>query len=387
MPFTTVKKLKSELSDALALQGYRIDENGNLKLDYYGRKGRRNAHRIAKRERIASRAGFIRSKLELIRPTLLDGDAIDIEKIEPRLVEVTPGSREEIIFRWWNLVWWSLPYEHPYGRQMRFLVWDRHHKAVIGLIGLQSPILSWNVRDQHLDIPAQSRDLWVNQSLSAQRLGAVPPYNQILGGKLVALLMTSDGIAGKFAQKYSGIKTIMRKRELPARLLFITTTGAYGKSSVYHRLNYQGDKVAEFIGYSQGSGSFHIPNGLFEDMLEYLDHRGFDVSRGFGSGPSKKLRLIDQALGLLGVRNGAEHGIQRAVYLFPFVKNLNDVISSDARPLRYHRRVGELTDFWKERWVVPRESRQAVFGDFRADKYLASVKRSLTLAVKYNQSD
>ena len=382
MTFSTVRALRGDVKAILTDQGYAVNDDGSFRLRSSSRTGRRFAHQIAKRERIAARADFIRSYAESVKPLMVGGSDIDVAKIRPQLIEVQPDSPEEELFRWWNLVWWSLPYEHAYGRQMRFLVWDQYHKAVIGLIGLQSPILRWSVRDDFLGISTESRDYWVNQSLSAQRLGAVPPYNQILGGKLVSLLMTSDSVSRKFSEKYSGRQTLMKERILPARLLFITTTGAYGKSSVYQRLSFGQEKVALFLGYSQGSGSFHIPNALFNDLVQYLDSRDYDVARGFGSGPSTKLRLIDQALGLLGYRNGAEHGIKRAVYLFPLVKNLRDVILFGERPLRCHRRVHDLTDYWKMRWAIPRLERDPSFAEFSVDKFLANVRRNVTLSVK-----
>jgi len=82
--------------------------------------------------------------------------------------------------------------------------------------------------------------------------------------------MTSDIIRKKFQKKYKDKKTLLLKRKLPSNLLFITTTGAYGKSSVYNRLKFQTEKVSEFIGYTQGSGTFHIPNALYEDLVLYL---------------------------------------------------------------------------------------------------------------------
>ncbi|MFN3467742.1 MAG: Druantia anti-phage system protein DruA, partial [Candidatus Brocadiales bacterium] len=72
--------------------------------------------------------------------------------------EVKPDSFEEILFRWWNLVWWSIPYQHPYGRQMRFLLWDTTHNAPFGLIGLQSPVLKMAVRDNSLGISRNELD-------------------------------------------------------------------------------------------------------------------------------------------------------------------------------------------------------------------------------------
>jgi virulence-associated protein VapD len=361
--------LKKEIKAILKKQGYQVNK-GVFYLKRNGREAKRNVHFVAKAERITSHEGFIIDKVNLVRKYLINGKDLDIDKIEPKIIEVKPNTEWEDLFRWWNIVWWSLPYEHAYGRQMRFIIWDDYHKAPIGLIGLQSPILSWSVRDNHLGISPKKRDYWVNQSLSAQRLGALPPYNSILGGKLVAYLMTTDAIRKRFKIKYENQKTILKNRKLPSRLLFITTTGAYGKSSVYTRLKYGNEYVARFIGYTKGSGSFHISNELFEKLITYLEERGHDVRRGFGSGPSRKLRLIDQALNMLGFENGANHGVQRAVYLFPLVNNLKDVIKENTKPKWVHRNITELTQFWKERWAKPRILKGKSCFEYVGEKFL-----------------
>lgn len=370
------KKMRKELVKILKKQGYQVGKS-SFTLNNIDRDKKREVHSLAKAERIGTRKDFIIRNVELIKRHLINGADLEVEKIKPRLIEVNPDSNWEVLFRWWNLVWWSLPYEHAYGRQIRFIVWDEYHKAPIGLIGLQSPILSWSVRDEHLGIPVDTRDYWVNQSLSAQRLGALPPYNQVLGGKLVAYLMTADTVRKKFKQKYFGIKTILKKRKLPARLLFITTTGAYGKSSVYTRLKYQEEYVARFIGYTHGSGSFHIPNSLFDKLVEFLASEGYDVTRGYGSGPSRKLRLITQALHLLGFENGSMHGVKRAVYLFPFTKNLNEVIQKKSRPKWNHRSIKSLTEHWKKRWALPRIQRDLSYRDFNGEDFIKDAINNL----------
>lgn len=370
MPVLTQTNLKHKVVLVLKKQGYRIKPNGVFVLKNDDRETKRKAHDLAKAERWTAHERFIVENVEFIKPFLIDGRSINVNKIDPRLIEIKSNSDEEKFFRWWNLVWWSLPYERGYGRQMRFIIWDKYHNAPMGLIGLQSPILSWGVRDNYLKISPESRDFWVNQSLNAQRIGALPPYNDILGGKLIALLMTADVIRKKFQKKYEGKKTILKKRELPSRLLFITTTGAYGKSSIYTRLKFQGEGVVEFIGYTQGSGTFHIPNTVYEDLVIYLAKKGYDVRRGYGSGPSRKLRLIDQALHSLGFASGAIHGVQRAIYLFPLAKNLKLVIGENKRPIWVHRTIKELTDFWKERWGIPRAKNNNQYLEFTAEKFI-----------------
>jgi hypothetical protein len=281
------KNLKSKVISVLKKQGYKISSDGFM-LKNDARETKRSAHVLARAERVNASENFILKTIPLIQQYMISGKKLDVSKIDPEIIEVKENTKHEAIFRWWNLVWWSLPYEHAYGRQMRLIVWDKYHNAPIGLIGLQSPILSWSVRDDYLKIGIKNRDYWVNQSMSAQRLGALPPYNYILGGKLVASLMTTLPVRKKFEKKYNGKKTVLKNRKLPSRLLFITTTGAYGKSSVYSRLKFNGEFISKFIGYTKGSGSFHIPNSLYEDFIKYLEKRNYDVRRGYGSGPSRK---------------------------------------------------------------------------------------------------
>lgn len=373
----TVTMLRNNIINVLEKQGYSMQENGLFTLRENDREAWREAHQIAKVERLLSREKFIIQNIRLVQKYFVDGNSLDISKITPELREVKSETEDERLFKWWNMAWWSLPYERGYGRQMRFIVWDKYHNAPIGLIGLQSPILSWGVRDTFLGIPAEDRDFWVNQSLSAQRIGALPPYNDILAGKLVTTLMTSDTVRKRFEKKYKGKQTLLKERVLPSRLLFITTTGAYGKSSVYQRLKFNDEVVAKFIGFSNGSGTFHIPNSLYEELVSYLKNRGYNVGRGYGNGPSRKLRIIDNALQKLGFANGAMHGIKRAVYFFPMVENLDEVIHKKAAPKWTHRHEDEITEFWKNRWAYPRAERNKTYLTYKSQDFLNSILYNL----------
>lgn len=371
MSIITPTGLRKEITSVLQRQGYIVKPEGFFELKNNTREEWHKTHELSKAERISANEQFILGKIDLVKKYMIDGKDLDMEKIDPKIIEIKSGSKEEDLFRWWNLVWWSLPYEHAYGRQMRFIVWDKYHNAPIGLIGLQSPILSWGARDRFLDIKPAERDYWVNQSLNAQRIGALPPYNDVRGSKLVTLLMTSEDIRKRFQKKYKGKRTLMRGRKLPPNLLFLTTTGAYGKSSIYNRLKFEGEKVSDFIGYTQGSGTFHIPNALYEDLMKYLEKKGIKIERGYGHGPSRKLRLIDQALQLLGFANGITHGIKRAVYIFPLARNVKEVIGQSKKPIWYHRKVQNLTDFWKQRWAKPCVEKNKSYQEFSKENFIS----------------
>ena len=347
------KALKKKVENALFSQGYFI-QNQVFRLPSIDREQIKEIHNFPRAEKINNNIHFIEKFTNKAKEFMRNSSEIDIQKIKPKLIPVKARTLEGDLFRWWNLVWWSLPFEKSYGRQMRFLVWDLYHKAPIGLIGLQSPILKWAVRDKYLNIDPKQKDVLINQSMNAQRLGALPPYNKFLCGKLVASLMTSSSIRKAFNKKYKTYKTLILKRQLPARLLFITTTGAYGKSSVYNRLKDSQGKISEFIGWTNGSGSFHIPDSIYDELVFYLRKKGLTAGRSFGNGPSAKMKNISQAMRLLGFQKGSSHGIKRAVYLFRFAKNLENVISQGKNPIWYNRELEDITDHWKNRWAIKR---------------------------------
>ena len=366
--------LSLEIANVLERQGYKLLQDGAFRLLSDSRDSLRDAHFVAKKERVVKQRQFIHKHADLIKDYMVNGSKLSVKKISPKLIQVCSGSDDEIIYRWWNHVWWSLPYEKAYGRQMRYIVWDEHHEAVIGLIGLQSPILSWAPRDNHLHIAKKDKDYWVNQSMSIQRLGALPPYNLVLGGKLVAMLAAGGKLRHDFYRKYRGGQTIMQKRVIPPRLLFATTTGAFGKSSIYNRLRSEsGEPLAKYIGDSEGAGSFHIPNSTYLKILGFLQKQGVNTERGYGHGPSRKMRLISQGMNLLGYKDGNRHGIKRSIYLFSYVKNLSQLIDGEhARPLWIDRPERDLVEFWKSRWALPKINKTNYRGyrDFRAGEFV-----------------
>lgn len=372
-------QLHSEMVNILARQGFSVQDGtvGLTDVGTFSREQKRDVHEIAKIDKLYKHKDFLVKNIPAVQKYMVDGADIDVEKIQPSIRLVESGSESEILFKWWNLAWWSLPYERAYGRQMRFIVWDDYHDAPMGLIGLQSPILSWKARDKYLDIGYEDRDYWVNQSMSAQRLGALPPYNHLLGGKLIGMMLTSDTIRRAFEQKYSNTRTLIKDRQLPARLLFLTTTGAFGKSSVYDRLKFDGHKVAEHIGMTKGSGTFHVPDGLYDELIGFLSANGVDTKRGYGGGPSRKMKLINQGLTLLGIKNGVQHGIQRAVYLFPLASNLREVINDGVQPDWYQHSEHELAEFWKSRWAIPRSERSDAHKSFRSQSVIDDMMRAL----------
>jgi hypothetical protein len=369
------RKLRERIIQVLKEQGFKI--NPHVRPKGCSKTTYRRIQQKARFEQLSLHKNFLVDSVKKVKNYCRDGSEIIPDEISLELREVQAGSLEEILFRWWNLIWWSIPFQRSYGRQMRFLLWDTTHDAPFGLICLQSPVLKMSVRDNYLRIPKDELDIWVNRSMNAQRVGALPPYNELLGGKMVALALACNEIREAYRRKYKNYISIIKERKLKAELLFITTTSAFGKSSLYNRLKCNGEVVAECLGYTQGSGTFHIPEELYEELLEFLKNQGIDVARSYGHGPSRKLKLISLGLKYLGLPKFEYHGIKREFYLFPLVKNLREVIQDSQKPIWVDRPFNKLVDYWKERWALPRAERMPEWKTFNSNKFFKKAEKML----------
>jgi hypothetical protein len=361
------QELKNKIIKSLKEQGFKI--NPHLRPEDNSKTSYRHIQQTAVVEQLSLHKNFLIKSSEQVKEYCRDGENINPENISLELREVQSGSIEEVLFRWWNLIWWSIPYQRSYGRQMRFLLWDTTHDAPFGLICLQSPVLNMSVRDNALGIPKNELDIWVNRSMNAQRVGALPPYNELLGGKMVALALTCNELREAYKKKYENYITLINNRKLEPKLLFISTTSAFGKSSLYNRLKYNEEIVAQSLGYTKGSGSFHISEELYEEILIFLSKKGINVARSYGHGPSRKLRLISLGLHYLKLPLFEYHGIKREFFLFPLVKNLKEVIQISENPSWFDRPFNDLVEYWKERWAIPRSDRIPEWKNFTVDNF------------------
>jgi len=376
----TEEELKEKIIKALKEQGFEI--HSQLYVDNDKETFKQIQYK-AKLKQLSAYKKFLQENLSLAQSYCRDGKEIEVDKISLELREVLPNTLEEKLFRWWTFIWWSMPYQNPIGRRMRFILWDITHNMPFGLIQLQSPPLGIKVRDEYLGIKGKEGLFWLNKSMNAQRLGALPPYNEILGGKMTTLAIVSNEIREAYERKYSSNKTIVRGI-IENELLFLTTTSAFGRSSIYNRLKYNDEPIAISLGYTAGSGTFHIPDELYKEMLEFLSQKGISITKNLKSRCSKnsytktrKLWIISKVCRLLGIKNITHHSIQREVFLFPLVKNLKEVIKHNEEPIYYNRPFEKIVDYWKVRYAIPRAERKPEWREFKAKTYFEEVRKML----------
>lgn len=301
----------------------------------------------------------------------IDGSRLEPSKIQPSLKFVEAGTIWEDLFKIVRHTW-SIPYSKGYGRRMRFVVYDEYHKVVIGILGFQSPPADLACRDALFNYPDKEKLSMVNRTMDVYTIGAIPPYSNILGGKLVAGLVASDDVRQAYWRLYAGKKTVMNKVTIEQPLVGVTTTSVYGRSSIYNRLKYKDRLIAEPIGYTKGYGTIHLEQ-VYPDILKLLRHEQPEfISGGFGTGPKIRWQHYIRAFSLLQLSSHFfEHGLRREVYLFRFTENIERGMSTGNFGQILSLSVSDYSEFWKHRWAIPRAKRTEEWKFFKIKDYMA----------------
>lgn len=365
--FTLESQIKRSLRRHLKSLGFQKDEKGLLKPPEMTKDCFRKLHAAQRRSKLIRESDFIRKEWPQLKRYFADGRDISPEKIVAKLELVQTGTWQARLFRL-ACNSWSVPVSQGYGRRMRFLVWDDFNGKLIGLIALGDPVFNLHVRDESIGWNLKQKENLLVNLLDAYVLGAIPPYNMLLGGKLVACLICSKEVKDIFAKRYGHTRGIISKRKKHAELCLVTTTSALGRSSVYNRLKLGGTQLFTPIGFTSGWGHFHIPENLFGKMRQYLedtDDNYLDNHR-FGDGPNWKLRAVRKVLGKIGLSPDLmRHGIPREVFICQLASNAYEFLRQKTNKPNFRglRTAEEISQMAIERWMAPRAVRR---GEYRA---------------------
>lgn len=182
------------------------------------------------------------------------GSDLKVEKIRLRLEVVYSKTWQSDLFRL-ATYYWRIPISEGFGRRMRFLVWDDFHEKLVGIFALGDAVFNLKARDEFIGWDHHRRAQSLVNLMDAYALGAVPPYNMLLGGKLIAGLIQTLEVANAFDAKYQDSVGIISGERKNAKLVAVTTTSALGRSSIYNRLRIGDESIFQSIGYSSGWGA------------------------------------------------------------------------------------------------------------------------------------
>jgi hypothetical protein len=204
-------------------------------------------------------------------------------------------------------------------------------------------------------------------------LGAVPPYSLLLGGKLVALLTSSDEVRAMFATRYGSTPSRIRQHSRPGCLAMITTTSALGRSSIYNRITYAGRRFFESVGFTRGSGEFHFANGLYAALRAHATRYCQPTAKhpGWGTGFRSRREVVKKCLPLLGLSTESlYHGVAREVFVVPLAENTREFLRGDEQELRqFHQPSLTLFSYFRERWLLPRAHRDTRYRSWASDNW------------------
>jgi hypothetical protein len=332
----------------------------------------RRLHGVQRRERLRAEREFIVAQWPPLRRHFANGSEVDPSRVAPRLEQIQADTWQSDLFRIAALTW-SVPVSQGYGRRMRFLVWDEGNSKLIGLIALADPVFNLAVRDKYIGWDADDRRKRLAHILDAYVLGALPPYNMLLGGKLVAALVGTREIRAAFARKYSGVRGLISGEVKPAALAMVTTSSALGRSSVYNRLRLERYRLFHPVGFTSGWGHFHIPDRMFATMRDYLKACGhpYADNHRYGDGPNWKLRAVRECLRLLGLNTDwLHHGIAREVFVCELAKNARSFLIGRSKYPRYGGlpTVAQVAAAARSRWLEPRAARRSEFAAWHREE-------------------
>lgn len=289
---------------------------------------------------------------------------INISQINPYLVTVDSSEKHHRLWAY-ATSHWSVPVTTGYGRRIRYFVFDQQNEKLIGIVGLCDPVIGLGIRDiNSIGWTKDQKMQRLYNCMTAYILGAIPPYNQILGSKLVALTLMFPEIKETFYQKYKDSVSIIKGEKKNPYLVYIDTLGAFGKSAIYTKLiNWK------FVGYTKGESHLHITaNGSWELIKQVVPAEVFNTYK-YGQGPNWKMRILKSGLRELGLsENMLGIGWQRGYYRCTLAENWKEYLLGETDQIQWQEFVkDDLVEYWHNKWITPRLEK--LKASLRSDSY------------------
>jgi hypothetical protein len=281
--------------------------------------------------------------------------------------------------------------------------WIKFTNSEHGQTAIRMAILA--IKKQHIG----------NSILELNVCGAIPPYNELLVGKLVALLSLSSQVVRdyrmRYSNKHSEIATKLKGEPVirPTNLVFIGTTSLYHiGASQYNRLRIPHGVLGEsspevkwrYLGQTTGYGTMHISKQTLKSMEEAIFTEGYkDMNNFFAECHSSKLRLINRAVRELlehtqyrSSQEFSKHSMSRLVYGAWIAVDGQAYLCGNTDKPTYIFNINEpveeisqrIINYWMERWLLNRINyKEAIdrISKFNINEFLVSQSLSETSSI------
>lgn len=324
---------------------------------FYDKEIIKQSMSISRQEILNKNREWINKHIDLAKKNLAKGRDVLKSAILPR-IELCKNQKQHDIFRILRY-YWSSPYSEYIGRRIRLLVRDDgiDGSPVIGIAAIGSSIIHISDRDEWVGWNKETRTNNIIYIMDAYVLGALPPYNYLLGGKLMSYILASNEVRKIYKEKYRDQRTIIRRRKADDCVCLFTTS-LYGNGSQYNRIKFKNRLLYIPIGYTTGYGTLHISNETFVAMQQLLIEKSCVIMNRFGDGPNWRMRVIRSACEIIGFDSDVllHHSFKRGIYAVPLAKNFRPfLLGKTHKPVYYNLPMQTLVKFWKERWLNMRK--------------------------------
>ena len=265
-------------------------------------------------------------KISKLKSKLWNGT--DISEITPRALQV---ETKEQLDDWRYLIRFTSSFKNVSnpGRNMKFLVEDETSGKYLGALTVTSDFGDLGARDKYIGWTRDDRykNKRLNNVACGQAIIPIQPFgHNFLGGKLMALMITSDTIRNAWEEKYGDV------------LVGMTTTSLYGTHSQYNSM-----PTFKKRGKTTGKMPIKLPKEMVRVWEEY-----FGEKRKVRSNLDTK---IYRECGMKPVDYVS--GIQRGIYFCSFYENTNEFLCGNIKKSSLKIRQGfvnynsYITDWWK----------------------------------------
>ena len=341
-----------------------VKRDGKMHLNYVARNISASDHakiaRMIRSRQISKQQAFIRAfEKSFSGLPFVAGKKIQLKRIKPT-VHICRTPSDLAIHRYCRLIQ-TVPSGPRVGRRIAALVYDvgQHRPILIGAITLASPLYSVRARDEFFAWGKSKRikDAGLRRVMDVSLCMALPPYNLILSGKLVAMLAASETRSKEFTRRYHD------------RLLALTTTCATGlHCPIFNRIMIRRGGLYRRIGETTGYTGMIFSNDTVTAARRLIQARRLAKDCSMWN----TTRILKTAMTYCGIKTGPLFGIgnRKGVYIALLDNHsLQRLRTGRSLQLRDIITDANAIDFWKANILSRRLRKPHVLNKIKSYKF------------------
>ena len=238
----------------------------------------------------------------------------EIQNLKP-IIELATDEKDFIAYR--KLIH-SFEWVQSVGRLMKFYIKDEPTNKILGLLTIGSDLVKIEARDNYIGWTDYNKSTQkkINHTAVASSIVPVQPFGfHFLGGKLIALLSTTNVIRDEWEKRYGD------------KLVGLTTTSLYGSYSMYSNL-----ALWKKCGSSRGKVYIKPDEEIYSYWLKWVreNQRDFYDETMGGMKTGSKQKMLNHIYMQLGMK--ASHYFtwqKRGVFFSSFYSNTKEFLKGE----------------------------------------------------------